>query len=311
MPLNPQVEGLLKQMADAGGKGFAEMSVPECRATFKGLLGMLPPSAAQLANVEDRNIPGPGGDLKVRIYTPKGSGPFPALVYIHGGGWVIGDIDTHDSVCRELSEGAGCVVAAVDYRLSPEAKFPSATDDCLTATQWVADNAATLNVDASKIAVGGDSAGGNLSTVTAIRCRDENGPKLAAQLLIYPVARVDGVETESMKRNASGYLLEKRDMEWFLSHYLASDTDGVNVHASPLLSKDLSGLPPALVITAEYDPLCDEGEDYADALQKAGVPTSKSRYDGAIHGFYNFYPVLDQGRDAINESCQWLKGQFA
>lgn len=311
MPLHPQVQGLLKQFAEAGGKGFSEMSVPECRATFKGMMGMLPPSAAKLADVSDRKISGGSADVAVRVYTPTGNGPFPALMFFHGGGWVIGDLDTHDSVCRELSEGANCVVVSVDYRLSPENKFPAAPDDCFAATRWVAENAASLKVDPSRIGVAGDSAGGNLSAVTALRCRDENGPKLKAQLLIYPVARMDGVASKSMEANASGYLLEKKDMEWFAGHYLGSDADGVNVNVSPILAKDLSGLPPALVITAEYDPLCDEGEDYADALQAAGVPTAKTRYAGAIHGFYGFYPVLDQGRDAINESCQWLKSQFA
>lgn len=310
MPLHPQVQGLLQQLADNGVKKFHEMEHTEARAMFLGLCQTLPPSTVTLASVTDRSVSGPGGDFGVRVYTPLGKGPFPVLTYFHGGGWVFGSVDTHDGVCRELAAGAGCVVVSVDYRLAPENKFPAAPDDAFAAVKWVAQNAGSLNVDASRIAVGGDSAGGNLSAGVAQRCRDENGPKLAAQLLIYPVARVDGVESASMKANAEGYLLEKADMEWFVGHYLGTPADGVNVRASPLLAKDLSKLPPAMVITAEYDPLCDEGEAYADAMAKAGVPVTKSRYDGAIHGFYQFYPALEQGQQAIAESCKWLREQL-
>lgn len=311
MPLNPQVQGLLQQLADSGVKKFHEMEPAEARATFLGLCQTMPPSNATLASVTDRNIAGPAGQISVRVYTPLGSGPFPALTYFHGGGWVFGDVDTHDGICRELAAGAGCVVMSVNYRLGPEDKFPAAPNDAFAAVKWLAANAESINVDANRIAVGGDSAGGNLSAVVSQRCRDENGPKLSAQLLIYPVARVDGVETESMKANAEGYLLEKADMAWFLGHYLKSAEDGQDALASPLLAKNFADLPPALVITAEFDPLCDEGEDYADAMAKAGVPVIKSRYDGAIHGFFQFFPALEQGQQAIAESCKWLKERLA
>lgn len=292
MPLHPQVEGLLQQMAAAGGKGFHEMEVAECRQVFAGLIASLPPSAAKIAGSADRKIPGPGGELGLRIYTPEGSGPHPVLVFFHGGGWVIGDLETHDGVCRELCAGAGAVVVAVDYRLGPEHKFPAAPDDCEAAVRWVAANAASIQADASRIAVGGDSAGGNLAAVVSQRLRDNNGPRLAAQLLIYPVARVDGVETKSMVDNATGYLLQKADMLWFRGHYLASDADGRNIAASPILASDLAGLPPALVQVCEFDPLRDEGAAYADALRKAGVPTAYSHYDGSIHGAFNFLSLI-------------------
>lgn len=311
MPLHPQVQGMLQQMADTGVKQFHQMEPAEARETFKALTGMMPPSTVSLASVTDRNIAGPAGQIGIRVYTPLGDGPFPALAYFHGGGWVIGDLDTHDSVCREIAAGAGCVVMAVDYRLGPEHKFPAAPDDCFAAVKWLAQNAATLKVDASRLGVGGDSAGGNLSAGVTQRCRDENGPKLKAQLLIYPVARLDGVESNSMNANANGYLLEKADMQWFGDKYLKSADDGSDTLASPILAKDLSNLPSALVITAEFDPLCDEGEEYADALSKAGVPVVKSRYDGAIHGFYQFYPALELGQQAMKESCKWLREQFA
>nr|AJZ73157.1 esterase GX2 [uncultured bacterium] len=310
MPLHPQVEGLLKNVAAAGGKAFHEMAVPECRATFAGLLASLPPSTAKLASVANRKIPGPAGEIGVRIYTPEGAGPFPVLSYFHGGGWVIGDLETHDGVCRELCAGAGMVVVAVDYRLSPEHKFPAAPDDCVAAVKWVAANAASIQGDASRLAVGGDSAGGNLSAVVSQRLRDENGPKLAAQLLIYPVARLDGVVTKSMIDNAEGYLLQKKDMEWFVGHYLTSAADGKNVSASPILAKSLANLPPALVQTCEFDPLRDEGEDYGRALQASGVKTTVSRYDGTIHAAFNFFGVLEPGRRMVDEACRWLKEQL-
>jgi acetyl esterase len=310
MPLHPHVQGLLQQMAAAGGKAFHQMEVQECRDVFAGLLGSLPPSAAKVADVSNRRIPGAAGEIGVRIYTPEGSGPFPVLTYFHGGGWVIGDLETHDGVCRELCGGANVVVVAVDYRLSPEHKFPAAPDDCEAAVRWVAKNAASFKGDPTRLAVGGDSAGGNLSAVVAQRLRDSGGPKLSAQLLIYPVARLDGVATKSMVDNAEGYLLQRADMEWFLGHYLSSAEQGKSVSASPILAGNLAGLPPALVQTCEFDPLRDEGEDYGKALQAAGVKTTISRYDGSIHAAFNFFGVLEPGRRMVDEASRWLKEQL-
>ena len=310
MPLHPQVEGLLTQMGSSGLKKIQDMTPEESRPTFSAVFATLPPSQQKIAGTEDRSVPTNAGPVKVRVYTPEGKGPFPVMAYFHGGGWVFGDIETHEGVCRELCGSVGMVVVSVDYRLSPEAKYPDASDDCLAVTRWVAENATSLNADASRLAVGGDSAGGNLAAVTALRLRDEKGPKLAAQLLIYPVARVDGETTQSMIDNAQGYFLETASMKYFIDHYLKSPADAKQAYASPILAKDLSGLPPALVITCEFDPLRDEGEAYGKALKAAGVPTTISRYDGVIHGAWNFFGLLDLGRNIHTEATRWLKEQL-
>lgn len=307
MPLHPQVEGLLKQMAAAGGKPTNAMTPEECRAVFDGLFASLPPSQAKLAGVTDRNVPGPAGQIKVRVYTPEGKGPFPVLVFFHGGGFVLGDLESHDSVCRELSGGAGVVVVATDYRLSPEHRFPAAADDCIAVTRWVVKNAAQINADAKRVAVGGDSAGGNLAAVVSQQLRDQDRIKLAAQLLIYPATRLDGIATTSMIDNATGYLLQRDDMDWFRGHYLGPNVDGKDVRISPLLARDLTGLPPALVQTCEFDPLRDEGEEYGKALKAAGVPTVISRHEGSIHAAFSFFTILEPGRRMVDEAIRWLK----
>ena len=311
MPLDPQAQAVLEQMADAGLPPLGSVSVEETRQ------GMVAATAAgeepePVAKVEDRSVPGPGpgGQIPVRIYTPQGSGPFPVLVYFHGGGWVIGNVDTHDPTCRTLTNAAGCVVVSVDYRLAPEHKFPAAVDDCYAATQWVAANAAAINGDSSRIAIGGDSAGGNLTAVVAIEAREQGGPPLVFQLLVYPVTDYS-FSTPSYRDNADGYLLTKDSMVWFWDHYLRSEADGQDYRASPLRASDLTGLPPALVITAEYDPLRDEGEAYAARLQESGVSVTCTRYDGMIHGFYGLTAVVDKARKAVEESVAALRASFA
>jgi acetyl esterase len=296
-------------MAEAGLPPLGSVSVEETRQ------GMVAATAAgeepePVAKVEDRSIPGPVGQIPVRIYTPQGSGPFPVLVYFHGGGWVIGNVDTHDPTCRTLANAAGCVVVSVDYRLAPEHKFPAAVDDCYAATQWVAANAAAINGDSGRIAIGGDSAGGNLTAVVAIEARERGGPPLVFQLLVYPVTDYS-FSTPSYRDNADGYLLTKDSMVWFWDHYLRSEADGQDYRASPLRASDLTGLPPALVITAEYDPLRDEGEAYAARLQESGVSVTCTRYDGMIHGFYGLTAVVDQARKAVEESVAALRASFA
>ena len=307
MPLHPPVEGLLNQIAAAGGKPTNQMKPDEVRAIFDGLFASLPPSQTRLAGVADRNVPSPAGPIKVRLYTPPGEGPFPVLVFFHGGGFVLGDLESHDSVCRELSGGADVIVVATDYRLSPEHRFPVAVDDCIAVTRWVLNNAAQIKGDAKRVAVGGDSAGGNLAAVVSQQMRDQDRTKLAAQLLIYPVTRFDGVATKSMVDNAAGYLLQRDDIEWFRSHYLGPNADGKDVRISPILAKDLTGLPPALVQTCEFDPLRDEGEEYGQALKAAGVPTVISRYDGSIHSAFSFYTIMEPGRRMVDEAIRWLK----
>ncbi|MGQ0467767.1 MAG: alpha/beta hydrolase [Sporichthyaceae bacterium] len=311
MPLDPQIAGVLAQAKAMGGKPMHQQSLAEARAALAMLCAFGGRSTVPLADVTDRTIPGPAGEIPVRIYTPVGDGPFGLLCFFHGGGFVLGDLKTHDGVCREIAAGAECVVVAVDYRLSPEHTYPAAADDCEAATRWAHDNGAALNADPARIAVGGDSAGGNLSAVVAQRLRDKGGPALCAQLLVYPPARLSGEPTPSMIANAEGYFLELKDMEWLLGHYLSDPAHAELVDASPGLAADLSGLPPALVITAEFDPLCDDGEFYAEALRSAGVEVVLSRYDGAIHGFWNFFALLKIGRQAMDESTAWLRAKLA
>jgi acetyl esterase len=310
MPLDAQIAGVLAQAKAMGGKPIHEQSVEQARAALAMLCALGGRSTATLAGVEDRAIPGPAGEIPIRIYTPTGTGPFGVLCFFHGGGFVLGDLKTHDGVCRELAAGAECVVVAVDYRRAPEHKFPAAADDCEAAVRWTAEHAAALNADPARIAAGGESAGGNLSAVVAQRLRDRGGPELVGQLLIYPAVRLVGDATPSMLANAEGYFLELKDMEWFVGHYFADPAQAALVDASPGFAADLSGLPPALVITAEFDPLCDDGEFYAQALRKAGVEVTPTRYDGAIHGFWNFFGILKLGRVAMDECTSWLRGRF-
>ena len=307
MSLHPEVAGFLSMLAAARSKSFHEMAPTEARVAINTLLGSLPKSSATLAGVADRQIPGPAGSIPVRIYTPAGPGPFPILMYFHGGGFVIGDLDTFDSLCRETSAGAGVVVVSVDYRCAPEHPFPAAPDDCFAATCWAAAHAAELNGDASRIGVSGDSAGGNLAAVTALRCRDEGGPRLAAQLLVYPVCDADPAAYPSMTANAEGYLLTAADMAWFVGHYVKDPAALASPKLLPMRAASLAGLPPALVITAEYDPLRDEGNAYAAKLIAAGVPVEARSYRGTIHGFYTFFTVMSLGRQAVDQGIGWLK----
>jgi acetyl esterase len=307
MPLDPQAQQVLEQLAALGLPPNHLVSPAQARINMKSR-----PRAAgpEVAKVQDRLIPGPGVDIAVRIYTPEGAGPFPILVWFHGGGWVVGDLDTADPVARHLTVGAECVVVSVDYRLAPETKFPGAADDCYAATIWAAQHAARLNGDAEKLAVGGDSAGGNLAAAVALMARDRGGPALVFQLLVYPVMARD-FETASYRRHGDGYNLTRDSMRWYWDHYLSDPADASNPYAAPLAAQNLKGLPPALVITAEYDPLCDEGEAYARRLQAAGVPTTYRCYDGMIHGFFGMSAVLDKGKQAVAEACSALRHAFA
>ena len=246
----------------------------------------------------------------MRIYTPPGSGPFPALVWFHGGGWVVGDLESADATARLLTLGAGCVVVSVDYRLAPEAKFPGPAEDCYAATRWVAEHAAEIGVSGNNLAVGGDSAGGNLAAAVCLMVKDRGGPPLGMQLLVYPVTDRN-FETGSYGDNAEGYSLTRETMIWYWDKYLANDADGGNAYAAPLRAQDLGGLPSAVVITAEYDPLRDEGEAYANRLEAAGVPTTLTRYPGMIHGFFGMSAVVDKGKDAIAQASAALTAAFA
>ncbi len=308
MALHPQAQALLDMMAEAGLREFAELTPEEARAQMAAMAQEVekPP----VKEVSDRHISGQGGEFLVRIYTPETTGPAPGFVYYHGGGWVLGDVEYSDLACRIVANDVGCVVVSVDYRLAPEHKFPAPLNDCYTALEWVVANAKELGIDPSRIAIGGDSAGGNLAAAVAIRARDENGPKLAHQLLIYPVTD-HNFETASYSANGEGLLLTRDAMRWFWGHYLTSESEGKNPLASPLQVPNAAGLAPATVITAEYDPLRDEGEAYGRKLQEAGVPVTLRRWDGQIHGFFHMSAALDDGRDAVNFAAEQLKQAFA
>jgi acetyl esterase len=307
MPLDPQAQAFLDQLVALNAPPMNTLSPEAARQAARMQIAMAG-EPEPVAKIENRTIPGPQGDIPIRVYTPEGIGPLPVLVFFHGGGWVICDLDTHDDACRSLANGTPCIVVSVDYRLAPEHKFPAAVDDCYAATQWVARNAASLNGDPARIAVGGDSAGGNLAAVIAQLARDRGEPSLVFQLLIYPATNFNS-DTPSSRENADGYFLTRDDMIWFMNHYLNSPDDRNNPLASPLLASDLSGLPPALIITAEYDPLRDDGEQYGQKLKAAGVPITISRYDGMIHGFVTF-PWFDQGKQARAEASAALRAAF-
>jgi acetyl esterase len=262
-----------------------------------------------VGKVENRSIPGPSADIPVRIYTPKGAGPFPVLVYFHGGGWVLGSLESWDAPSRMLTNAVECVTVSVDYRLAPEHKFPKPAEDCYAATQWVADNAASIDGDPARIAIGGDSAGGNLAAAVALMARDHGKPRIAFQLLVYPVTDAS-MDSGSIKECADGYFLTREMMAWFWKQYVRDSADRAHPYASPLRSQNLRGLPPALVITAEFDPLRDEGEAYAARLRAAGVAVVSTRYDGTIHGFFLMPSVLDQGKKAVAEAVSALRAAF-
>lgn len=310
MPLKPDVQGLLEQFEAQGVPPFDQMSVPQARdiaMAFRDLQG----EPEQVGDVRDMVVPGPAGNLPVRVYHPSPGTLLPLLVYYHGGGWVIGNIEVVDKPARALANASQCVVAAAQYRLAPETKFPGAVEDCYAVTGWLSEHAAEVGGDAGRLTVAGDSAGGNLAAAVALMARDRGGPRIAYQLLIYPVtAPARGTEFASYRDNADGYLLTRGGMEWFWDHYLRSPDDGNNPYAAPLRASDLSGLPPAMVVTAEFDPLRDEGSAYAARLQDAGVPVRASRYDGVIHGFFWMGGVLEDGRAVLAEMADELRKQF-
>jgi acetyl esterase len=261
------------------------------------------------ANIKDFDIPGRGGKVPVRMYTPEGSGPFPMLIYYHGGGWALGNLDSHDNICRKLAKGAGAITISVGYRLAPENPFPAAFDDAYAALQWAQKNAGTFNGNAQKIAVAGDSAGGNLAAVVSQLSRN-GGPALVAQVLLYPATDLSRMDTESHNHFAKGFFLERSMMEQFRTWYAPRKEDWSNPKVSPLLAVNFKGLPPALVITDEFDPLRDEGEAYSKRMQEAGISVVHTRYKGMIHGFVGMGRFLPQAGQATDEIAGFLKGQF-
>ena len=306
MPVDPQVQVLLDAMAAMGAPPLHHLSPAAARDAYAALAAART-TTDTVAATEEHAVPADHGDIAVRLYRPhrRRRAPSPVVVFFHGGGWVIGSIATHDALCTSLAARSGAVVASVEYRLSPEAPFPLPLDDCLAATRWVAANAAELGVDQDRLAVAGDSAGGNLAAAVALRARDEGGPAIAFQLLVYPVTD-HSFSQASHRENAEGYSLTTDAMRWFSAHYLG-DAPATDPLAAPLHAADLAGLPPALVVTAEYDPLRDEGEAYGERLRAAGVPTEVQRHDGMIHGFVSMFGLLDGGARALDGCAAALR----
>jgi acetyl esterase len=293
MPVDPQVQTVLEQLQALQFPGFSEMEVDQARA----IIGQLQTEAPEpVAFVEDRVA---AGEIPVRLYRPEGSEPPPLVVYFHGGGWTIGSLDTHDGLCRSLANRSGCAVLAVDYRLGPEHRFPAAVDDAMAATRWAADHAEELGVEPGRLGVAGDSAGGNLAAVVSLLARDAGGPRISHQLLVYPVTDLTR-DWPSYQENGEGYFLTVRDMVWFEGHYVRSPVDRKDWRLSPAVAASHADLPPAMVVTAEYDPLRDQGEAYGEVLRAAGVPVTVVRYPGMIHGFLGI-AVLDGAGRAMEE----------
>lgn len=307
MPLNPQAQALLAHMEQEGLPPFEQMSVPFAREVmggFRELQGEPEP----VGEVRDVLAAGPAGRLPVRVYHPSPGTALPLMVYFHGGGWVIGNVEILDKPCRALANATQCVVASVEYRLSPETKFPGPADDAYAATRWLAERAADLGADPERVAVAGDSAGGNLAAVVALMSRDRGAPRLAYQLLLFPViAPARDTPFASYSENADGYLLTRGAMEWFWDHYLSDPAQGTDPYAAPWHAADVAGLPPAMVTTAEFDPLRDEGRAYAGRLADAGVPVTSITYDGLIHDFILMGGAIGAARRLLDDAGDDLR----
>jgi acetyl esterase len=314
--LHPQARALLDLIEASGLPQTQSLSPADARRVYRDRRSSTQPRAPQVASVTDLSAPGPNGAIALRHYRPllstaaaKSDSALPLLLFFHGGGWVIGDLDTHDTLCRELANQAGCAVIAVDYRLGPEHRFPAAVDDCIAALKFVTVEAATLNIDPRRIAVGGDSAGGNLAAVVALDARDNNGPAIAFQLLIYPVTDVTA-DSGSQITNASGYLLTRDTMRYFHDHYVDNPAHDRDWRLSPLLADNLANLPAALVLTAGFDPLRDEGQAYADRLSAAKVPCTSICFERQIHGFILMGKVLEEANTAVMVCAAALQKTF-
>lgn len=298
MSLDPQIATLIEAL-DAGFPPVHTMTGAQARATIRSRF--VPPAEPEpVAEVRDETIPGPGGDIPVRIYRPDRPGDLPVLVYAHGGGFVFCDLDSHDGLCRDFANRLAAVVISVAYRLAPENQWPDAAEDVYTTARWAADNADAVGGDARRVAVGGDSAGGNLAAVTALMARDRRGPPIAAQLLIYPVMAAD-FDNESYRLFGKGFYNPEPALHWYWDQYVPALDDREHPYASPLRA-DLAGLPPAIVVAAGHDPLRDECLAYADALEAAGVVTVRCLFEGGIHGFMTM-PMLDIAQEARRQAC--------
>ncbi|MBM3483480.1 MAG: alpha/beta hydrolase [Alphaproteobacteria bacterium] len=312
MRLHPQVQAVCDEVNAQEAKPLWDRPIAEVRADFNALVTSLEAPGPKVGKVANRKIPGPHGKIPIRIYWPKGYArkkALPVVINFHGSGYVVLGLDTHDNACRAMCEGADCMVVGVDYRKAPENKFPKPTDDAWASTKWVAKNCAKLGGDPNRIAVAGDSAGGCLATVVAQRAKKEGGPKLVFQLLVYPVTDTRE-DRPSYKTFGEGYLLTAEVMNWFFDCYFNKKSERSTVTAAPIRARNLSGLPPALVMTASHDPLYDEGVAYAKALKKAGVPTQHINYQGHIHGFWTATGKFDVAAEAHAAACKALRKAF-
>lgn len=301
MPLHPQAQAFVDHLAQEQPPGWPELGPTDARIAFDGL-GETFGSGPELPFVQDKVI---ADDVPVRIYRPSDASVLPVVLFFHGGGWVLGGVDSHDGLCRNLAKLSGAAVVSVGYGLSPENAFPGPLEQCYRATQYVSENAGEFGVDATALSVAGDSAGGNLAAAVTIRARDENGPAIAKQVLFYPVIATD-FDTSSYRAFAEGHGLTRESMIWFWQNYL-DGRDDWNIPLADLRNHELSGLPSALVLTAEYDVLRDEGEAYADRLESAGVPVKRSQYEGMLHGFVHFAGLFDAHADALLEASQFIR----
>ena len=305
MPLNPEYQALLEQMAQLEGPPLVDLPVEAGRQMYRTMQPEAP--EIEVGPVLDTDADG----VPVRVYQPVGEGPFPVVMMFHGGGWVIGDLTTADGQSREVCRQAEAVVISVDYRLAPEHPFPAAADDCYAATLWAGQNAHRYGGDPNRLALAGDSAGGNLAAVVAQMIRDKGGPAVAFQLLVYPVTDGVNFDRPSYHENGQDYMLTSESMHWFWNHYAPNAEDRRNPYASPLLAENLADLPASLVMTAEYDPLRDEGEAYADKLAKAGVDVELVRCDGLIHGFFGQTRTVQAAVEPMRRACRALKAALS
>jgi acetyl esterase len=301
MPLHPQCKAFLDLLASFGGPPLEQMTVADARAQSRGMIEFGHPRE-EMAHVEDRTIPADGRQIPIRVYRPSAADGLAALMYFHGGGFVLCDLETHDRECRALANASGCVVVSVDYRRPPECPFPAAPEDCYAATRYVAGHPQEFGIDPERLGVAGDSAGGNLAAVVTLMARERGGPGLAFQLLVYPLVDLEDVERPSMREYGHDHFATIESLDWFNTHYIPHREDRRHPFASPIRARDFAGLPPASVITAECDPIRDQGEAYAQQLQAAGVPVELKRYDGMIHPFFSLGGLVDGGREALQDA---------
>ena len=307
--LDPQARAVLERAAASGAPPLYALSIEETRRVYRETRAALAPTPPRVAEVRELQIPGPAGFLRARLYRPESAErSLPGMAYFHGGGFIYGDLDTHDAVCRGICASTPCVVVSVDYRLAPEHKFPAAVDDAFAATQWISRNAASLGADAGRVVVAGDSAGGNLAAVVALMARDGGAPPLAMQVLVYPTVDF-AADTASLARFSEGYLLTRRSIEWVRRTYLRDERDAADWRASPLRARDFSNLPPAYVITAGFDPLLDEGRAYVDRLTLAGVPVTYECFEGQVHGFIVMGGAIAAAHHAVYRIGQAIRSQ--